>query len=189
MQIGLAALLLTFGGYMTFFAYLRPFLEQVTRLDVRGVSGVLFALGAAGIVGTALSGRLLAWNARLTHVVTPLLMGGLTLGLLVFGHMTPWAIGLLVLWGLVNSVLPVAWSNWAIQAVPDEPESAGGLQVAAIQLGMTLGAALGGLAQDHTGSSGVIVISGSALLIGALLIARGLTHRPVQSLQTAVEGA
>ncbi len=29
-QVGMAALLLTFGGFMTFFAYLRPFLEQVT---------------------------------------------------------------------------------------------------------------------------------------------------------------
>lgn len=186
-QIGMAALLLTFGGYMTFFAYLRPFLEQVVRLDVRGVSGVLFALGAAGIVGTALSGRLLAWNARITHILTPLLMGALILGLLAFGHLTILAIPLLVVWGLVNSVLPVAWSNWAIHAVPDEPESAGGLQVAAIQFGMTLGAALGGLAQDHVGSAGVIVISGSALLTGALLIARGLTHHAGPSLRPAVE--
>ena len=39
---------------------------------------------------------------------------------------------------------------------------------------MTLGASLGGLAFDRTGSSGVILGSGTALLIGSLLILLGL---------------
>ncbi|MGY2893845.1 MFS transporter [Deinococcus sp. UYEF24] len=182
MQVGVAALLLTFGGYMTFFAYLRPFLEQVTGLKVAGISGVLLALGLAGIVGTALSSRLLTWNLRLTHILTPLLMGGLTLSLLVFGHFAAWTTVLLILWGLANSFLPVVWSNWSAQTVPDETESVGGLQVAAIQVGMTLGASLGGLAFDRTGSTGVILGSGAALLIGSLLIYSGLNHRPAAEL-------
>ncbi len=42
---------------------------------------------------------------------------------------------------------------------------------------MTLGAALGGVAFDHTGSVGVIVGSGTALLGGSVLIWKGLTQR------------
>ncbi len=60
-------------------------------------------------MGTALSGRLLAWNPRLTHALVPLLLGILTLSLLGTGHVPAWAIALLVLWGLVNSVMPVTW--------------------------------------------------------------------------------
>lgn len=187
-QFGMAAMLLTFGGYMMFFAYLRPFLEQVTGLNVAGVSGVLFTLGAAGIVGTALSGHLLAWNLRLTHGLTPLLMGVLILSLLAFGHFAAWTTVLLFIWGLVNSILPVAWGTWVAQAVPDEIESAGGLQVAAIQLGMTLGASLGGLAFDQTGSTGVILGSGTALLIGSMLILKGLKHHLAAPLDAALHG-
>jgi predicted MFS family arabinose efflux permease len=182
-QVGMAAMLLTFGGYMTFFAYLRPFLEQVTGLNVAGVSGVLLALGIAGIGGSVLSGHLLAWNFRLTHMLTPLLMGVLISSLLVFGHVAIWTTVLLFVWGLVNSFLPVAWGNWVAQAVPDETESAGGLQVAAIQFGMTLGASLGGLAFDHTGSTGVILGSSTALFIGFLLIWKGLKHHVADSLR------
>ena len=73
--------------------------------------------------------------------------------------------------------MPVAWGNWVAHAVPDEPESAGGLQVAAIQFGMTLGAGLGGLAFDYSGSTGLLLGSGAALLAGALLIWKGLNHQ------------
>ncbi len=176
-QVGMAALLLTFGGFMTFFAYLRPFLEQVTQIGVAQISGVLLALGVAGLIGTALSSRLLTWNPRRTHIVVPLVMGVLTLGLLFVGHAPFWTIILLTLWGLANSVMPVAWGNWVAHAVPDEPESAGGLQVAAIQFGMTLGAGLGGLAFDYSGSTGLLLGSGAALMAGALLIWKGLNHQ------------
>ena len=71
-------------------------------------------------------------------------MGVLTLGLLLVGHVPAWTTGVLILWGLVNSVMPVTWGTWIAHTVPDELESGGGLQVAAIQFGMTLGAALGG---------------------------------------------
>lgn len=177
MRVGMAALLLTFGGFMTFFAYLRPFLEGVTNLAVAQLSGVLLSIGVAGVVGTALSGRLLSWNLRRTHALVPLLMGVLTLGLLWVGHVPAWTTVVLILWGLANSVMPVAWGTWVALAVPDETESAGGLQVAAIQFGMTLGAALGGLAFDYTGSRGLLMSSGSALLLGSLLIWKGLNHQ------------
>jgi predicted MFS family arabinose efflux permease len=101
----------------------------------------------------------------------------------VFGHVAIWTTVLLFVWGLVNSFLPVAWGNWVAQAVPDETESAGGLQVAAIQFGMTLGASLGGLAFDHTGSTGVILGSSTALFIGFLLIWKGLKHHVTESLR------
>ena len=176
-QVAVAALILTFGGYMLFFAYLRPFLEQVTHLKISQISGVLLAIGAAGVIGTALSNRLLTWNLRRTHIFVPLVTGLLVLGLLLVGPFPLWTAVVLVLLGLVNSVLPVAWGTWLALAVPDEAETAGGVQIAAIQLGMTLGAALGGVMFDRSGSGGLLLASGVALIIGAGLIWKGLNHR------------
>ena len=176
-RVAVAALVLTFGGYMLFFAYLRPFLEQVTHLSVAQVSGLFLAVGAAGVVGTAFSSRFLTWNLRRTHILVPLVTGVLVLGLLLVGATPVWTAAVLVLLGLVNSVLPVAWGNWLALAVPDEAESAGGLQIAAIQLGMTLGAILGGVMFDRSGSGGLLVSSGAALILGSGLIWKGLNHR------------
>lgn len=169
-RAGMLAMMFTFGGFMLFFAYLRPFLEQVTHLVVAQISGVLLAIGVAGVIGTALSSRLLMWNLRRTHILMPFLTGILTLSLLVVGHFPTWTTVVLVLSSLVSSVTPVVWGNWVALAVPDEPESAGGLQVAAIQFGMTLGAALGGLIFDYSGSAGLLLGSGAALILGSLLI-------------------
>ena len=49
--------------------------------------------------------------------------------------------------GLCFGGVPVAWSTWLTRIVPDEAESGGGLIVAAVQLAITLGAALGVPAQ------------------------------------------
>jgi predicted MFS family arabinose efflux permease len=68
----------------------------------------------------------------------------------------------MIAWGTLNSAIPVAWSTWLTKGVSDEPESGGGLMVAAIQLSITLGAASGGLLLDH--------ISIAATLIGGRIL-------------------
>lgn len=176
-QFGLLGLFLTFGGYIAFFTYLRPFLEGVTHLTVTTITGALFAMGLASFAGSTVAGRVVGWNRRAVHILTPLLMGVLILGFFLFGHLSAVTAVLLALFGFLFSFLPVAWSNWIAHAVPDEVESAGGLQVAAIQGGMTLGAALGGMTLDHAGIPGLLTGSGLALLLGALVILFGLKER------------
>ncbi|GGR39264.1 MFS transporter [Deinococcus ruber] len=175
---GMAAILLIFGGNMAFFTYTRPFLEGVTGLGAGGVSVMLLLFGLATFVGTTVSGRLLEWNLRFTQLAAPLLLSVLSGAFLLLGAL-PVVTGLLmVLRGLLNSVIPVSWSMWVARSVPDEVESAGGLQVAAIQVAVTLGSALGGVVLDHSGISSVVACSGVALLLGGLLILFGLRERP-----------
>jgi len=64
----------------------------------------------------------------------------------------------------------VAWSTWLTKGISDEPESGGGLLVAAIQLSIMLGAAFGGLLLDHI-SIAATLIGGTALLVLASFIA------------------
>jgi predicted MFS family arabinose efflux permease len=58
--------------------------------------------------------------------------------------------------------------------VPNETESGGGLQVAAIQLAITAGAALGGVLVDASGASAAMLGGGVILLAAAVLIRFGI---------------
>ena len=77
--------------------------------------------------------------------------------------------GLLFVWGALNSAVPVSWADWMTRAVKDEPESAGGLLVAAIQLAIMSGTAFGGALLDHL-SIGATLIGGTVLLVLASLV-------------------
>lgn len=85
LRLGMLGVLLAFGGHFTYFTYLRPFLEGVTHVGVRELSGILLVSGIASVVGTSLAGVVVAWNLRLTLTIMPLLMSLFAAGLVVVG--------------------------------------------------------------------------------------------------------
>jgi len=161
--------MLTFAGAFATFTYLRPFLESYTRVNVPQLSVLLLGLGIAGFAGTYGASALLGRHLYRLMSGLPLALGAVTLGLLAVGHVF-WAVALaLIAWGTLNSAIPVAWSTWLAKGIRDEPESGGGLMVAAIQLSIMLGAAFGGLLLDHI-SVAATFIGGTVLLVLASLI-------------------
>jgi len=82
---GLVACMLSWGSAFTMFTYLRPFLEQVTGVDVAMLSILLLLLGCAGFIGTWAAGRFLKGNVAPFLKLPALVMGGATVGLLLFG--------------------------------------------------------------------------------------------------------
>ena len=161
--------MLTFAGAFATFTYLRPFLESYTRVNVPQLSLLLLGLGMAGFVGTYGASALLGRHLYRLMSGLPLALGAVTIGLLAVGHVF-WPVALaLIAWGTLNSAIPVAWSTWLAKGIRDEPESGGGLMVAAIQLSIMLGAAFGGLLLDHI-SVAATFIGGTVLLVLASLI-------------------
>lgn len=170
---GLIASMLSWGSAFTMFTYLRPFLEQVTGVDVTMLSLLLLVLGCAGFVGTWVSSRFLSGNVAPLLKLPALLMGGCTLGLLLFGGSIV-GVGLfLAIWGAMNTAMSVIWMTWMAQNADDAPEAGGSLMVAAIQSSILLGAVVGGLLLD--GLSIGATFSGSVVLagIGLALIGNG----------------
>jgi len=160
--------MLTFAGAFATFTYLRPFLESYTRVNVPQLSLLLLGLGMAGFVGTYGASALLGRHLYRLMSGLPLALGAVTIGLLAVGH-DFWPVALaLIAWGTLNSAIPVAWSTWLAKGIRDEPESGGGLMVAAIQLSIMLGAAFGGLLLDHI-SVAATFIGGTVLLVLASL--------------------
>ncbi|WP_069383697.1 MFS transporter [Halomonas caseinilytica] len=172
--LGMLAAAMIFAGHFAFFTYIRPFLETVTRVDVNGMSSILLGFGLANFLGTFLGGFMLERNMRLTQIVMPATMGILGLGLAGVGGVPLIDAMMIALWGMAFGTVPVAWSTWLTRTVPDEAESAGGLLVAAIQFAIASGAAVGGLIFDAGGAIGVFMVSGSVLLLAALLILFGI---------------
>ncbi|MFM4837430.1 MFS transporter [Aeromonas veronii] len=177
--IAIMGVTLTFAGAFSAFTYFRPFLETRTQVDLPQLSALLLALGLAGFVGTTAVSMLLRRHLYRMLRWLPLVLGVITLALLAVEHHF-WSVALmLILWGAVNSAIPVAWSAWITQGISDSPESGGGLMVAAIQLAITLGAAVGGWLLDSLSIRATFM--GSALLLTAasMVVGNGSRLRPV----------
>lgn len=172
--IAIIGVTLTFAGAFSAFTYFRPFLETRTLVDLPQLS----ALVLAGFAGTTAVSLLLHRHLYRMLRWLPLVLGVITLALLTVAHHF-WGVALmLILWGTLNSAIPVAWSAWITQGIADTPESGGGLMVAAIQLSITLGAAVGGWLLDSFSISATFM--GSALLLTAasMVVGNGSRLRP-----------
>ncbi|MDQ2988039.1 MAG: MFS transporter, partial [Pseudomonadota bacterium] len=103
----------------------------------------------------------------------PLALAAVTVAMVLVGHVL-WAVAVtMIAWGALNSALPVAWSTWLSRAVSDEPDSGGGLMVAAIQLAIMLGAALGGLLLDRISIAATLIGGAAFLVLASLTVGNG----------------
>lgn len=177
---GMAAILFLFMGQFALFTYLRPFLEQVTRVEIETLSLLLLLMGLAGAVGTWVIGRLLQRRLFSIVIAIPLLMAGVAIFMIAFGHLEYPVVAALVGWGFLGTAAPVGWGTWLSRVLPDDAEAGGGLQVAVIQLAITAGASLGGLLFDAFGWSAAFTMSAMLLCASSLaaFIASRMTRRP-----------
>jgi len=169
--LGMAAAALFFMGQFALLTYLRPFLEQVTRVDTTTLSALLLIIGVAGFIGTALIGGFLGQGLYRTLAAVPALMALIAVALVAFGDSVAVAAVLLGLWGLVATAAPVAWWTWLARTLPHAAEAGGGLMVAIVQLGIMLGATLGGLLYDMEGYRVTFGASAFLLIVAAALAA------------------
>ncbi|WP_132567629.1 MFS transporter [Rhizobium sullae] len=167
--IGMASVMLLFMGQFALFTYLRPFLETVTQVSISTLSLLLLLMGLAGIVGTYCVSGLL--QTRLFGILgsIPLVMAAIALLLIAFGTSSVVTAILLIAWGLFGTAAPVGWGTWLSRTMPDDAEAGGGLQVATIQLAITMGASLGGVLFDTTGwwitfAFAAVLLTGSSVL-------------------------
>ena len=167
---GLVAVMLLFMGQFALFTYLRPFLEQVTGVNVSTLSVLLLVVGVTGFIGTTLIGRFLDKRLHLALAAIPAIMACIAIALGLLGK-SVWMTGaLLAIWGLVGTAAPVAWWTWLTRTAPNDAEAGGGLMVAIIQLAITAGATLGGFVFD-AGGPVADFLSSAAILALAVLVA------------------
>jgi predicted MFS family arabinose efflux permease len=165
--------MLTFAGAFATFTYLRPFLETYTRVSVPQLSLLLLGLGLAGFAGTYGASALLGRHLYSLLSGLPMALAVVTLGLLAVGHIFWGVAALMIAWGTLSSAIPVTWSTWLTRGSRDEPESGGGLMVAAIQRSIMLGAAFGGLLLDQISIAATLIGGTILLALASLIVGNG----------------
>ncbi|MBO1040960.1 MFS transporter [Brucella pituitosa] len=170
---GLVACMLSWGSAFTMFTYLRPFLEQVTGVDVTMLSVLLLLLGCAGFIGTWAAGRFIKGNVASLLKLPALIMGGATVGLLLLGFSIAAAGLFMAIWGAMNTMFSVIWMTWMSQNADDAPEAAGSLMVAAIQTSILLGAVVGGFLLDGISIQATFIGSVVLAVLAVMLIGNG----------------
>jgi predicted MFS family arabinose efflux permease len=170
-RVGMAATALAFMGQFTLSTYLRPFLENVTGMDVNSLSAALLGLGLGGLAGTSVAGFVLRDRLPLVLWVLPAVLALLALLLMGLGQHALIVVPALVMWGLFSTPIPVAWGTLMTRVIPDDLEAGGGVQVALVQLAITAGASLGGLLFDAAGWWSAFVASAVLLALAAVLAA------------------
>ncbi|KNC11297.1 ribonucleoside transporter [Klebsiella sp. RIT-PI-d] len=168
---GMIAIFMSFAGQFAFFTYIRPIFTSLAGFDVDGLTLVLLSFGIASFVGTSFSAAILRRSVKVALACAPLVIALSALVLMLWGTDKVVASTVAIVWGLAFALIPVGWSTWITRTLSDQAEKAGSIQVAVIQLANTCGAAIGGYALDNLGLLSPLVLSGSLMLLTALLVA------------------
>ncbi|MDY1034320.1 MFS transporter [Stenotrophomonas sp. CFBP8980] len=147
---------LGYGGTFLSFTYLAPILQEVTGLSANAVSGMLLVYGISVAFGNVWGGRLADRLGPIPALKRIFALLALVLLVLTFTAYNTWLVLLTVLalgavaFGNVPG-LQVYVVKQAQRHAPQATDVASGLNIAAFNIGIALGASLGGLVVEHIG--------------------------------------
>ena len=162
---------LGYGGTFLSFTYLASILQDVTGFSANAVSGVLLVYGVSVAIGNLWGGRLADRRGPIPALKLIFALLAAVLFLLTFTAYNTWLVLLTVLalgavaFGNVPG-LQVYVVKQAQRFAPQAADVASGLNIAAFNVGIALGASLGGLVVDHFGlmhtpGLGALVVMGA----------------------------
>lgn len=178
-RISLCATFCIASGHYAAFTYVRPFLEDISRLDAASLSLVLLGFGIAGFFGNIAGGVI---SQRSTRAAIAASATGITVAMaaaVVAGTSHLVASAAVILWGLSFGAYPVSIQTYLTQAAPDDAESAGAVHLSTFMIAVSLGAIFGGLLVDRLGPVATFAVAGGATLLGAILISSAKPLRRV----------
>lgn len=138
------------GGHFTLFAYLSPYLQAHLGADARALTACYAAFGVAGVTGAWLGGwcsdRIGAGRALLACPAAFCV----SMAVLPLAAISPWLLPpALMVWGAISwSVSPIV-QNFLVRQSPADADARIGINVAAMHVGVAVGAGLGGVMVDR----------------------------------------
>jgi DHA1 family inner membrane transport protein len=169
------------AGAIAAYTYVAVFVTDVSGLADSAVGAVLLARGVVSVLAVVLIGFALDRRPMLTVIATIALQPMALLGLLAFGQSAPAAVVSIMVAGLAFSAFTAALGAVVLQVAPGRTDFAGAIVSTAVNVGITAGAFLGGVALSE---SGVTTVMAVGAVVGALGLAIVLTERLVPRRRT-----
>nr|WP_323814160.1 MFS transporter [Cellvibrio sp. NN19] len=165
-----------YGGSFIAFTFLAPILEQITGLNSGSIALVLLVYGVSVVAGNIWGGKLADKKGPIAAL--QIIFAGLALVLLIFTFTssTPWlAIATVLIWGAFAFGNVPGLQVYVVQQAghhaPRAIDVASGLNIAAFNLGIALGAWGGGLIVDNWGLQHTPWV-GALIVVIAILLTR-----------------
>lgn len=169
-----ATIVLALIAFFSLLSYLVPLLTDVSGVPLSLVPWVLFAIGVAGFFGNLLGGRLGDWNPTLTVTGSMATNTALLLGVWQFASNSVVVVILLCLIWLVGFMFLAPVQSRVLREVSDAPNFASTLLSTSFQVGIAIGAALGGAVIAAGWGYGQLPLVSAVFLGLSLLVTVGL---------------
>lgn len=158
------------GAMFGFFSFMSDFLGNITGLDFKMVSAMLFIYGGANIIGNVLAGRLLTKIPAKTIKTVPFLMLGVYAALFFLGGMTFVTGAIILTLGILAGIASNNCQYMITQAAPQAPDFANGLFLTSTNLGTAVGTAFCGMFISRFDTRYAVIGTLVFLVLGILFV-------------------
>ncbi|NEU32356.1 MFS transporter [bacterium LRH843] len=173
-KIGSAHLATMFmlAGHYTLYAYFTPFLETNLKLDSYWISICYFLFGIAAVSGGALGGALSDKIGAKKSIIIVISSFAVILFLLPYSTFSlTLFIPMMMIWAVLSWSVAPPQQSYLIQVDPNTSDIQQSFNNSAIQIGIALGSAIGGIALGKTSTFSSLAWVGSVVVVISLLCA------------------
>ncbi|AXN38544.1 MFS transporter [Peribacillus butanolivorans] len=149
--LNIAAVMFIFAAMFSVYSYFAEYLGQLTHMNGSLISVMLMAFGLIMIFGNFLFGGFLQKSITKTVIMFPLLYIVIYLFAYYLGSYLIPMILMVFIWGIVHSGGLIVSQTWLTTEAKEAPEFGNSLFVSFSNLGITLGASIGGWFISHFG--------------------------------------
>jgi predicted MFS family arabinose efflux permease len=137
-------------GHFTAFTYITVIIADYVHLTGPATSSLLLVYGAAGLFGLVLIGRQVDRHPKGTALIVTGGLAACMLVLLVVGSSSSAIAGAaVVLWAVPAGGMAVVLQAAVLRTAAAQQDLASAVYIVAFQLGIALGAGIGGICLDH----------------------------------------
>ncbi|PZG16543.1 MFS transporter [Micromonospora craterilacus] len=167
-----AVAVLATAGAIAAYTYVALFVTKVSGFSASSVGAILLVRGVASVLGILAIAAVVDRSPWLALVATVALQSVALLGLYALGQRPTVAVGLIALAGLAFAAFTAALGGLVLQVAPGRSDLAAATVSAAVNVGITGGALVGGLALPSHGVHSTVLI-GALLGVVALMMVLG----------------
>jgi len=160
---------LVFSGMFTAYTYLADILERLAGFDGTLVGWCLMGFGAVGLIGNSLGGRMVDRHPLIASMVFCGFMITGMVALVPAIHSTLGLAAAMGIWGVTQAALFLVSHVRLMKVAPHAPAFAASLNIAGANLGIGLGAMVGGRVIDTLGLGSLGFAAAGFILLSMLL--------------------